>query len=172
MTTPTHRRHGLPPTLALALAAALALPGLSASAQTAPPSPPAAVAGVSVQSGPSEAVQAWRRAVEAGDGAAIARMNGPDTVAYAVDGAVVRGGEAIAAGYAGMFAKNVATVEIRDAAWVRQGPLLNSWGQFTLTLTPRDGGKPMHVDGRFSDLAVWTDGHWQYLMDHASGAAR
>lgn len=171
MNFPTHRRHGLQ--LALALAATLALPAMPAAAQTPPPSPPLpAAAGVSVQSGPSEAVQAWRRAVEAGDGAAIARMNGPDTIAYGVDGSVVRGGDAIAAGYVGMFAKNVATVEIRDAAWVRQGPLLNSWGLFTLTLTPRDGGKPMHVDGRFSDLAVWTDGHWQYLMDHASGAAR
>lgn len=174
MNTPAHRRRGLQ--LALALAAMSALPAMPASAQTARPSPPlpaaVGVADGSVQSGPSEAVQAWRRAVEAGDGAAIARMNGPDTVAYGVDGSIVQGGEAIAAGYAGMFAKNVATVEIRDAAWVRQGPLLNSWGLFTLTLTPRDGGKPMHVDGRFSDLAVWTDGHWQYLMDHVSGAAR
>ena len=165
MKTPNPRRHGL----TLALAAALTLLAAPALARTPQPET-TAVAGVTVHAGPSEAVLAWQRAVEAGDGEAIARMNGPATVAYGVDSAVTRGGAVIAAGYDAMFARYVAKVEIRDAAWVRQGPLLNSWGRFTLTLTPRAGGDPVRIDGRFSDLAVRTDGRWQYLMDHASAA--
>lgn len=52
---------------------------------------------------------------------------------------------------------------------VRHGQFLNSWGQFTLKLTPRSGdGEPVTMDGRFSDLAVLVDGRRQYLMDHAS----
>ena len=155
-------------TLTLATTLNLTLAATAAHADVAPPARPTLVAGVEIHAGPSEAVQAWRRAVEAGDGEAIARMNGPRTVAYGVDSAFTHGGKAIAAGHDAMFAKYVAKVDIRDAAWVRQGSLLHSWGLFTLTLTPRGGGEPVRIDGRFSDLAAWTDGGWQYLMDHAS----
>ncbi|CDG82089.1 YybH family protein [Janthinobacterium agaricidamnosum] len=151
--------------LALVMAAALLAAPTLALAQTT-------IAGVTVQSGPSEAVQAWRQALEAGDSAAIARMHGPDTVVYGTNDTVTRGGKAIMAGYGAMFERYRPTVEIRDAAWVRQGALLNSWGQFTLTLTPRAGGEAVRIDGRFSDLAVWADGRWQYVMDHASVPVR
>ncbi|MBD9597376.1 nuclear transport factor 2 family protein [Ensifer sp. ENS05] len=126
------------------------------------------VSGVTVHSGPSEASQAWQKAVEASDAAALTRMHSTGTIAYGVDTQVTKGVEAIMGGYAAMFERFSAKVELRDAGWVREGALLNSWGQFTLTLTPRAGGDPIRVDGRFSDLAVWTDGHWQYVMDHAS----
>ncbi|MGY2288236.1 YybH family protein [Pseudomonas sp. SDO528_S397] len=125
-------------------------------------------AGVTVHSGPSDALQAWRTALQAGDAQAISRMHGPATVVYGIDTAATRGAQAIMAGYDTLFARYTAQVDIRDAGWVRQGPLLSSWGQFVLTLTPRDGGSPVQIDGRFSDLAVWADDHWQYVMDHAS----
>ncbi|MFJ9990463.1 YybH family protein [Pseudomonas putida] len=123
---------------------------------------------VTVHQGASAAVEAWRGAMHRGDLAAIARMHGPETLLYGVDEAATRGDKAIMAGYDTLFSRYTAKVDIRDAGWVRQGPLLSSWGQFTLTLTPRTAGEPVVVNGRFSDVAVWTNDHWQYVMDHAS----
>lgn len=153
-------RRGL---LAIATAMLIAAPVLAHATQ---------VAGLTVHSGPSAAVQAWKTALEAGDTAALARMHGPQTVLYGADSAVTRGVGDIMTGYHAMYAAYRPSVEIGDAGWVRQGPLLNSWGQFVLTLTPIAGGEPVRLDGRFSDVAVWTGDHWQYLMDHASVPAR
>ncbi|MGY2285134.1 YybH family protein [Pseudomonas gingeri] len=153
--------HRHPHRWSLVLAASMALLGTPAFAKDT-------TADVTVHSGPSEAVQAWRSALQAGDTRAIARMHGANTVVYGLDAPATRGDKAIMAGYDAMFSRYTAKVDIRDAGWIRQGPLLNSWGQFTLTLTPREGGEPVQVDGRFSDVAVWTRDHWQYVMDHAS----
>ncbi|ODP35720.1 hypothetical protein A9762_01640 [Pandoraea sp. ISTKB] len=129
-------------------------------------------AGLVVHSGPSAAVQAWKSALEAGDTKAIAQMHSPSTVLYSADSSVTRGVDEIMRGYRALYEKYRPTVEIRDAGWVRQGELLNSWGQFVMTLTPLAGGEPIRVDGRFSDVAIWTNGHWQYVMDHASVPTR
>ncbi|KAA6172979.1 nuclear transport factor 2 family protein [Pseudomonas marginalis] len=145
----------------LAFAASFALLGVPAFANDTS-------GGVIVHTGPSEVVQAWSNALQAGDTKALARMHGPKTVVYGLDAPATRGDKAIMAGYDEMFSRYTAKVEIRNAEWVRQGPLLNSWGQFVLTLTPRAGGESVRVDGRFSDVAVWTHDHWQYVMDHAS----
>jgi hypothetical protein len=126
------------------------------------------IGGVTVNSGASEVGKAWGKALEAGDSEAMARMHGPNTVLYGTDTTVTRGDKAIMAGYDALFSRYTAKVEVHDASWVRQGPLINSWGQYILTLTPRDGGAPTKVEGRFSDTAVWVDDHWQYLWDHVS----
>jgi ketosteroid isomerase-like protein len=110
--------------------------------------------------------------MEAGDLAAMARMHGPHTVSYDPDSEVTRGDTAINAGYAKLFETYRAKVEFRNAQWVRSGAVLSSWGEFTLTLTPRAGGEPVRRSGRFTDVAVWTDKGWQYVVDHASVPAR
>ncbi|PBM99990.1 YybH family protein [Pseudomonas aeruginosa] len=126
------------------------------------------VGSVTVNSGASEVGKAWGKALEAGDSKTLARMHSASTVLYGTDSAVTVGKKAIMAGYDALFSRYSAKVDVHDASWVRQGPLLNSWGQYTLTLTPRDGGAPTKVKGRFSDTAVWVDDHWQYLVDHVS----
>lgn len=135
---------------------------------TAPLLPAHAADPVKVSTGPSEAVQAWTRAVESGDLRALERMHGAATLLYGTDAMATRGARDIVAGYAGLFEKFRIAVNVDDAHFVRAGPLLASWGLFTLTLTPRAGGEPVVVRGRFSDLAQRIDGRWQYIVDHAS----
>lgn len=165
------RRHSLSPALALAstLVAAVALLCAPARAQTPAEN---VVTGVTIHNGPSEATEAWAKAMEAGDLAAMARMHGPHTVSYDPDSEVTRGDAAINAGYAKLFAAYKAKVEFRNAQWVRSGAVLSSWGEFTLTLTPRAGGEPIRRSGRFTDVAVWTGKDWQYVVDHASVVGR
>lgn len=125
-----------------------------------------------INTGPSEPVRNWSRAVEAADLAAIRAMNGPETVAYMPDAMARKGSAEIAAAYAGMFEKFTAKVAIRDASYLESGGIVHSWGLYTLTLTPKDGGVPVTVEGRFSDIATKVDGGWRYVMDHASLPAR
>lgn len=121
-----------------------------------------------VQQGLSAPVQAWVSAVEAGDAVAIARMNGPDTIAYVPDAMVLKGTDEIGKAYAGMFEKFTAKVKITDAHYVEAGGLVSSWGLYTLVLTPKAGGSDIVLNGRFSDLAFPADGGWRYVVDHAS----
>ena len=132
------------------------------------------VGNVQINHGLSETTKAWLHAVESGDAEAISRLNAESVVVYGVDSDVTWGKKAVVADYAKMFDKYSARVDIYDAGWVRQGPLLNSWGQFTLILEPKTqaAGQTVKIDGRFSDAAVWSDGRWQYVMDHASVAAK
>jgi ketosteroid isomerase-like protein len=144
-------------TLAL-LCAAFLLPIQAATAQTSP----------TVQAGQSVPVMRWVRAVESGDEQAIARMTSERTVAYVPDAMVLRGRDAITAAYGAMFSKFAAKVSIDDAHFIEAGDLIHSWGLYTLTLTPRAGGAPIVMNGRFSDVAVRVGDGWQYIMDHAS----
>lgn len=150
-------------------AAAAALLTLAAGLGTALPSQAAGDApGVKVTQGISAPVQAWSRAVEAGDGAALARMNPESTVVYPPDAMIARGTKNIVAGYLGMFAKFNTKVQIQDAHYVQQGKLVVSWGLYTLTLVPKDGGQSIVLNGRFTDLALQAGDGWQYIVDHAS----
>ncbi len=121
-----------------------------------------------VQQGVSETVAQWRSAVEAGNLPALGRLYGPNSIVYAPDAFQLKGREAIAAAYAGMFDKYTAQVEIKDARYLRAGPLLHSWGLYVLTLTPKAGGEALRMEGRFSDLAQREAGQWRYIVDHAS----
>lgn len=124
--------------------------------------------GVKVIQGISAPVQTWSRAVEAGDGDALSRMNPESTTVYPPDAMIARGTKNIVAGYLGMFAKFNAKVQIKDAHYMQQGKLVASWGLYTLTLVPKEGGQPIVINGRFSDLAVQAGDGWQYIVDHAS----
>ena len=151
--------------LPLVLAACTALLGTPAFADVT-------IGDVKVNSGISDVSKAWGKALEAGDSKAMARMHGANTVAYGSDEVETRGDKAIMAGYDALFARYTIKTDVHDASWVRQGPLMTSWGQYTLTLTPRDGGAPTKVEGRFTDTAVWLNDHWQYLVDHTSAPSK
>lgn len=123
---------------------------------------------VLVRKGLSAPVEAWTRAVEAGDSAAIARMNPNTTTVYGPSEMVTRGTEAIVSGYRGMFDKFNVAVQITDASYIQTGSVVHSWGLYTLTLSPKAGGEVAVVKGRFSDIATRNGNQWQYIMDHAS----
>ena len=44
------------------------------------------------------------------------------------------------------------------------------WGEFT-KMSPRAGGDPVAMSGRFSAVAKKEAGKWLYVLDHASGDA-
>ncbi len=121
-----------------------------------------------VVAGVSEPVKAWTKAVESGNTAALKRMYTDKTDVYSTDATVTHGMENIVAGYARMFEKFTSQVQIKDASYIKQGNTVVSWGLYSLTLTPRAGGASFVVNGRFTDVAVKTNGQWVYLMDHAS----
>ncbi|MGL4238626.1 YybH family protein [Tabrizicola sp.] len=121
-----------------------------------------------VQDGLSGPVLAWVRAVESGDSAAIAAMNGPDTIAYPPDVAVLMGQQEISAAYDGLFAAYSAEVEVTDAQYLEAGGFVQSWGLYTLVLTPKGGGNAITLNGRFTDVAEAVEGGWRYIVDHAS----
>jgi len=143
----------------------LSLPLLALALATAHAAPPAPDV---VHDGPSEAVEAWVRAVDHADIDAIERMNPATAVAYTPSDNVLKGTEAIAGGYRGVFARYHAHATVRDAQYIRSGKLLASWGLFTLDLQPREGGDTVHLEGRFSDVAVRGADGWRYIVDHAS----
>lgn len=121
-----------------------------------------------VQDGASEAVQAWSKAMEAGDIDAIVRMNPEGAVAFPPDVMVQRGTKEIADGYRQLFAKYKISVNVEDTHFIREDDLLISWGFSTLTLTPRDGGAPVVSKVRFTDVARRNGDAWEYILDHAS----
>lgn len=149
--------------LGVLLAVAIATPSFAAPEARARRVPHAAV-----QAGISEPVRAWIRAVESGDLQAIAAMYGPDTVMYGIDSMQAMGSRIISAGYASMFEANKVMVSIAEPHYIAAGGFVHSWGRFELRLTPRQGGVPMFVKGRFSDIAQKQNGRWRYVMDHAS----
>ena len=131
-------------------------------ARAAEPAPPA------VHDGESAPGTAWRRAVEAGDLPALARMHDTATIAFPPGTMQVKGAAAIVAGYADLFSHYTVHVAVADAHWVEEPPLVVSWGLTTLTLHPKAGGADVISRTRFTDAAVAVDGGWRYIVDHAS----
>ncbi len=125
-----------------------------------------------IHDGASPPAAAWRAAMEAGDLAALARMHGPDTVAFPPGQTEVKGAAAIMAGYADLFAHDTVKVTFDEAHWIEVPPLVVSWGLTTLTLHPKTGGPDVVSHTRFTDAAVKIDGGWRYVVDHASKPVR
>lgn len=153
-----HKRPPLPAMLAVAILLLTAAACTSAVAGDRP----------LVRSGLSGPVRAWTRAVEAGDLAAIIQMHDEDTIAFPTDAMVKKGARAIIAGYESMFAAYTVSVQITDPHYIETRDVVHTWGLYTLTLKPRNGGPDQVVRGRFSDIARRVNGGWRYIMDHAS----
>lgn len=128
-----------------------------------------ATAEPAIHDGPSPPVEAWGKAMEAGDLKALAKMHGPNTVAFPPGAMKLQGGDAIAKDYEGLFSKFTVKVAVDEAHWVQEGPLVVSWGISTLTLHPKAGeSKDVTSKTRFTDVATKVDGSWRYVVDHAS----
>lgn len=121
-----------------------------------------------VHDGQSAPVAAWRNAMETGDIPALARMHDAGTIAFPPRSIVVKGGDAIMAGYKDLFANFTVSVRVDDAHWTEVPPLVVSWGLTILTLHPKAGGADIVSRTRFTDAAVRTSDGWRYLVDHAS----
>ncbi len=82
---------------------------------------------------------------------------------------MMKGREAIRAGYAGFFKDStVKSVKLTELGKRLHGDEAASWGTFSLVVVSRKDGKETTEHGRYTDVSRWIRGRWQYLADHAS----
>ena len=141
--------------LALALALFFALAS-SAAATKAP-------------SGAQAVDEAWRKAITANDLNAVMLCYSKDAVMWLPGAPEAKGTKAIRKSYADLLAANTVTgATFANTHYQTSGNLSVGWGDFTLNLSPKAGGSPVSLSGRFSVIARKEDGKWIYLIDHAS----
>jgi len=125
--------------------------------------------GHAADSGQGKADACWRKAFLAGDADATAACYAPDAVFWPPGGTMATGSKAIRDSYAKFFADNkVATVDIKPLGDRTIGMDSASWGTYSLTYTPKAGGAMKTETGRYNELSRKINGHWLYVVDHAS----
>lgn len=127
------------------------------------------VAAASPPSGAQAVDEAWQKAVTANDLDAIVAVYSEDAVMWLPDAPEARGREAIRESYAGLLAANTVTsATLTNTHYETSGDFSVGWGEFSLTLAPKNGGEPATLSGRFSVIAKMEAGTWVYVVDHAS----
>lgn len=112
---------------------------------------------------------AWLKGMKANDIEAIVACYAPEAVLWLPGAPEARGTKAIRDTYAGlMSAYSVADVSLSNAVYQTSGDLSAAWGNFTMTLQPKDGGSPVVSKGRFLSASKRIGGKWVYVADHAS----
>jgi uncharacterized protein (TIGR02246 family) len=113
--------------------------------------------------------KAWVKAMKAGDAQAVSALYAPDALLWLPGAPEARGAKAIHDAYAGLLAANTVTdAVLSDGQYETLQNVSISWGHFILTLTPKAGGVPVIMGGRFSAVAKRIGGKWLYVTDHAS----
>ena len=113
--------------------------------------------------------QAWMKAMKAGDAAAVAACYAPDAVLWLPGAPEAKGAKAILDEYTGLLSANTVTeVSLTDGHYETVQNMSYGWGHFTMTLTPKAGGAPATMVGRYVDVARKVGGKWKYVADHAS----
>jgi len=113
--------------------------------------------------------EAWRKAMLANDLEAVMACYSKDAVMWLPDTPQAKGQEAIRKSYAGLFDGNTVTgASFSNTRYETAGSLSVGWGDFSLTLSPKSGGTPAVLSGRFSVIAKRTGNRWVYIVDHAS----
>jgi uncharacterized protein (TIGR02246 family) len=113
--------------------------------------------------------EAWRKAILANDLDAVVANYAKDAVMWLPDAPEARGRDAIRKSYAELLTANIVTgATLENAHYRTSGNLSVGWGDFKLTLSPKAGGSPATLTGRFSVIARKEGRKWLYVVDHAS----
>ena len=113
--------------------------------------------------------QAWRQAISANDLNGIVACYARDAMLWAPNAPLAKGVEAIRKSYSDLLAANTVTnAALTNTHYQMCGDLSIGWGEFTLSLSPKSGGNPTVLSGRFTAVAKKEDGKWRYIVDHAS----
>jgi uncharacterized protein (TIGR02246 family) len=120
------------------------------------------------QPGMNAAGTAFLKAVNAADVDGIVALYRDDAVSFPPDSMVANGKDAIRKTWVDLFAQYTAKLELVDGYYENHGDTSTAWGRFTMTLTPKAGGEPMKMEGRYSDTSIKEKGKWLYIVDHAS----
>ena len=119
--------------------------------------------------GPESVDQAWKKAMIAGDIDALVACYADDAIGWFPDAPPVKGKEAIRQMFAGMLKTSTVDVSFANTHYHECGSdMAVGWGEYTITVTPKAGGTPEKVSGRFSEALKKQDGKWVYAMDHVS----
>jgi ketosteroid isomerase-like protein len=149
-------------TLLLILGWLAVVPAALAAPPEAEPRLAAAVHGAKV------ADDAFAKAFVANDLAAVVALYAPEAKLFPPDSAVATGA-GIRESFAGLFANyTIMAFKTLDATYETSGTLSVGWGRFTMTVTPKKGGAPVVMEGRFTSVAKKIGGKWLYVSDHAS----
>ena len=112
---------------------------------------------------------AWKTAMEAGDLEAVVACYGENATLWLPGAPVAHGRAAIREVYRGLLAANaVSEVVYSNTTYLAARDLEGGAGEFSLVLTPRKGGAPERLAGRFTTLVHPEGGRWVYDVDHAS----
>ena len=112
---------------------------------------------------------AWIKAMKANDVEAVMKCYAPDAIAALPGAPLARGEKAIRATYEGLLSANTVTdVSISETGHRQTRNVATGWGTFSLTLTPKAGGSPATMMGRYTVVVERRGGKWVYVVDHAS----
>jgi ketosteroid isomerase-like protein len=119
--------------------------------------------------GMNEIGEAFVKAFKAGDLDGVAALYAHDAVSFPPDAMVANGQDEIRSSWGGLLNNfDVEDLIITNPHHETSGDLSTAWGNFKMILIPKQGGEPMVLEGRFSDVAKRIDGKWLYVADHAS----
>lgn len=119
--------------------------------------------------GPQSVDEAWVKAMKANDLNAVVACYAPDAVGWFPGENQAKGTDAIRAVFKRLLDANTVTdAKLADTTYKSVGDRAVAWGTFTLKLTPKAGGAPVVMAGRFTAVMELRDGKWVYVVDHAS----
>lgn len=111
----------------------------------------------------------WKPAFEAADADAVAACYAEDAVLWLPGAPKMQGREAIRAGYADFFGNfSIKSVSLTEEGKLTGDEHVTAWGSYSMVFVSRADGKEVTQVGRYTDVSRKVDGHWVYVMDHAS----
>ena len=111
----------------------------------------------------------WTPAFLAGDADAVSMCYAEDAVLYLPGAPKLEGRAAIRDGYVDFFSHvTIKSMVLESAGHQEMGDYSASWGTFTLVTVEREGGRETTEIGRYTDVSRLENGHWVYVVDHAS----
>ena len=120
-------------------------------------------------SGVSTVDAAWVKAMKAGDVEAAVRCYDANALTWVTGAPLARGTKALRAAYTEYFASyTVNAVSTTEIGSETVGNTSVGWGTYALTVTPKAGGTPVSVTGRYTEVAKREGKRWVYRIDHAS----
>jgi uncharacterized protein (TIGR02246 family) len=118
---------------------------------------------------PGSSQECWEPAFQAGDADAVAQCYARDAVLWLPGAPMMKGRDAIRAGYVDFFAgSTIKSARLTELGKITRGDEAASWGTFKIVFVSKKDGKETTEIGRYTDVSRRIDGRWQYLVDHAS----
>ena len=118
---------------------------------------------------PQALQDAFMTAMRANDVDGLAACYTADATNFPLDSMSGIGPDSVRASWGGFFgAFRIIDANLSDDQLIVLGDTAIAWGLFNITAVPVDGGEPVDMQGRYTDVAKNIDGTWLYVMDHAS----